>query len=203
MITSIGDWLTYLQTSDKILCVPLCVGGVALMIFGWRMWKATVVISFGLIGLVVGGMVAGPGSNQMFYAIGSGSILALLSYYPVNHALALLGGLIGGGLVTTLFEAAGMHGPMLWTLGGLAVFGSGAVAFINRQLLVIAVTALIGAALMMSGLAVVAMHFPAFYGTMRYMSNNSAIVLPFVLIVPTVMSCFYQVAEVHKTNAQL
>ncbi len=203
MIMSLTDWVNYLQTSDKLLCVPLCVGGLALMFFGWRMWKSTVVISYGLIGLAVGATVAGPGENQLFYAIGAGGLLALLSYYPVNHSLALLGGLIGGGFVMTVLESAGVHGPMLWVMGGLALFSSAAVAFINRQFLVISVTAFIGAVLLMSGLTVLAVHFPTLFGTLRYMSNNSGIVVPFILIVPTVMSCFFQVAEVHKTNAQL
>lgn len=203
MFTSVNDWVNYLQTADKLLCVPLCVGGLALMFFGWRMWKATVVISYALIGTAVGAMIVGPGPNQLVYAISAGTLLAVLSYFPVNHSLAFLGALVGCGFTMTVVESAGIRGPMLWITGALALLSCGAVAFINRQLLVIAVTSFLGAVLLMSGLTVVATHFSTFYGTLRYMSSNSAIVLPFVLIVPTVMSCFIQVAEVHKTNAQL
>ena len=78
-----------------------------------------------------------------------------------------------------------------------------AFAFLNRQQIVIVVTAFLGATLLMSGLATWIMQAPAFYGTLRQMATGSAIVLPFILIVPTVMSSFYQTAEVRRLNVDL
>ena len=78
-----------------------------------------------------------------------------------------------------------------------------AFAFLNRQQIVIVVTAFLGAVLLMSGLATWVMQAPALYGTLRQMATGSAIVLPFILIVPTVMSSFYQTAEVRRLNVDL
>ncbi len=47
------------------------------------------------------------------------------------------------------------------------------------------------------------MSLPSFYGDVRAMATGSVIVLPFVLLVPTVMSSFYQAAEVHRLQADL
>ena len=55
MITSIHDWLVFLRQSDALMSFPLLIGGAALMLFGWRMWKLCVALCFGLIGLSVGG----------------------------------------------------------------------------------------------------------------------------------------------------
>jgi hypothetical protein len=74
---------------------------------------------------------------------------------------------------------------------------------LNRQHVVILVTAFLGAVLVVSGLATWIIDMPALYGTVRAMTTGSAIVLPFVLLVPTVMSSFYQIAEVRRLHIEL
>jgi hypothetical protein len=173
------------------------------MFFGWRMWKVCLVVSFGLIGMAVGAKLAGSGSYQAVCSVGCGVVLGALSYKPADYSLAVLGGLIAGGFVINAMSGMGLNGPVLWIAGGVALLACSAVAFLNRQFVVITVTAFIGAMLLVSGLAVFAMSFSAFYATLYSMARGSMIVLPFLLLVPTVMSCFYQVAEVHRLNAEL
>lgn len=203
MITSVSDWLAFLRGSEALMGVPLLAGGVALMLFGWRMWKMCVVLSFGLIGAAIGTKLADSSPYQLLYAIGCGAGLAVLSYRPANYSLAALGGLIGGGFVINFLTNAGLSGTVLWIAGGLALCACAALAFLNRQLVVIGATAFIGAVLLMSGLTVFAMSFPTFYATLYSMGKGSIIVLPFLLLVPMVMSCFYQIAEVRRVNAEL
>ena len=183
--------------------IPLLAGGLGLMLFGWRLWKVCVVLSFALIGAAVGTKLAGSSPYQVLYAIGCAAVLGALSYRPANYSLAVLGGLIGGGFVINSMATAGLNGPVLWIAGGIALFACSALAFLNRQLVVIGVTSFIGAVLLVSGLAIFVMSFPTFYGTLYSMARGSIVVLPFLLLVPTVMSCFYQVAEVRRANAEL
>ncbi len=203
MITSVSDWLSFLRSSESLMALPLLVGGFALMLFGWRMWKACVVLAFGLIGTSVGMLYAGPGPDQWLYGAGCGILLALVSYRPANYALALLGGLVGAGFVMHTLGDAGMRGYPLWITGVVSLIGATAMAFLNRQLVVIAVTAFLGAVLLISGFTVVVMDHASMYRTFHSMAHGSAIVLPFLLLVPTVMSGFYQVAEVRRANAEM
>jgi hypothetical protein len=173
------------------------------MFFGWRMWRVCLVLSFGLIGMVIGAKLAGESSYQTVCSVGCGIVLGALSYKPADYALAVLGGLIAGGFVINAMVGAGLSGAVLWIAGGVALLACAAVAFLNRQLVVITVTSFIGAMLLVSGLAVFAMTFPAFFATLHSMAKGSMIVLPFLLLVPTVMSCFYQVAEIHRLNAKM
>ncbi|MHC5111436.1 MAG: hypothetical protein ACYTHJ_16335 [Planctomycetota bacterium] len=200
MITSLTDWLAFLRVSDAIIGLPLLLGGLALMVFGWRMWKACLVISFGLIGLGVGSYFGEGNPNQTFIAIGAGLLLGAVSYWPVNMSLAVLGGLIGSAFLMHTLEGMGLHGPVLWILSGTGLLGAGALAFINRQLVVIAVTAFEGSILLVSGIAAFVMTMPGLYGVFE---SHGAFVVPFGLLVPTVMSCFYQVAEVHRVNKSM
>ena len=203
MITSVSDWVAFLRGSEALMGVPLLVCGLGLMLFGWRLWKVCVVISFALIGAVVGTKLAGSSPHQVLYAIGCAAVLGALSYRPANYSLAVLGGIIGSAFMINSMATAGLNGPVLWIAGGITLFACSALAFLNRQLVVVCVTSFIGAALLMSGLAVFAMSFPGFYGTLYSLARGSVVVLPFLLLVPTVMSCFYQVAEVRRVNAEL
>ena len=202
MVTSVHDWLVLLRETQPLVGFPLTLGGLGLMLFGWRAWKLCVVLSFGLIGALVGSYLAGPGEYQTYCAIGGGFVLSLLSYWPVNYSVSLLGGLIGAAFVSNSLAGMGLDGPMLWVPGGLALFGCSALAFINRAYVVIVVTAFLGASLLVSGLAVFVMRTSTLYATLHSMATNHAIVVPFLLLVPTVMSCFYQAAEARRTHVE-
>jgi len=204
MITSIADWMAFLKESDRLIGFPLLVIGAALMLFGWRLWKICVLLSFGLIGA---GLATRYGQsfaeNQWALVLVSGIGLAGLSYCFVHQAVAVLGGLIGGMAVMLFLSDLRIDGAILWICTAVGVIGALAYAIINRRLVVIFVTAILGAVLCISGLAVFVMLSPVLYGTVLSMAAGSVIVLPFILLVPTVMSCFFQVAEVHRLQIEL
>lgn len=203
VITSLDEWVSFLQSSHRVAGFPLIVGGLGLMLFGWRMWRLCVILSFALIGAIIGHYVAGPRNDQTFYSLVGAVVLGLVAYFPAVYALSLLGGSIAAVISFYYLTALGMDGVTLWALV-VAVLGAGtATAWLNRRHVVIVVTAFLGAVLLISGLASWAMAMPAFFSTVRTMSAGSFIVVPFLLLVPTVMSCFYQVAEVRRLHIQL
>jgi len=203
VIMSVSDWVAFLRSADQSLGFPLVICGLGLMLFGWRMWKICVVLSFGLIGAVVGAVVTDGSDNQLMFTIAGAVGLAVLSFYPAHHALSLLGGLIGAGIVHFYTSPLRLDPIVHWSVCGAALVGFSAYSFLSRQRVVIFVTAFLGAVLLMSGLATWAMSMPAFFGTVRAMASYSLIVVPFLLMVPTVMSGFYQIAEVRRLQIDL
>ena len=203
MITSVGDWVAFLKTSDSVVGFPLVVIGLALMLFGWRMWKLTVVLAYALIGAALGAIALGPSDQQIFFAGAGAVLLAAISFYPVHYAVSVLGGLIGTGIAHFYLSRIHLDPIMHWALCGVALVAFTGFSFLGRQRVVIFVTAFLGAVLLMSGLAAWAMSMDAFYSTVRAMASNSIIVVPFLLLVPTVMSSFYQIAEVRRLQAEL
>ncbi len=203
MITSIDDWLLFLKEAHTATGFPLVVGGVALMFFGWRMWKLCVVLSFALLGAVIGANVSGPGADQWMYATSGAVVLGLLSYWPVNVAVSVLGGMIGSAIITASVAQLGLSGTTLLAVAGVGMIAFTAYSYLNRQHIVIIVTAFLGAVLLMSGIASWVMNLPGLYGTLRSMATGSVLVLPFILIVPTIMSSFYQSAEVRRLNVTI
>jgi hypothetical protein len=173
------------------------------MLFGWRLWKICVMLSFGLIGAGIGATLAGNGDNAILYTIGGGAMLGLLSYWPLKFAVSLLGGLIGCVFVTSSLAGFGLTGPALWIASGCALFACTAAAFLYRRHVVIAVTAFLGAALVLSGLTVWVMRMPGLYSVLHGLADKHFFILPFLHLVPTVMSCFYQGAEAKRCQAQV
>jgi len=199
----LDDWLLYLKQSQSAVGFPLVVAGLGLMLFGWRMWKVCVMLSYALLGAALGAWIVGPCDGQWLYALAAGAGLGLVSYWPVNYAVSVLGGLIGAGMVTYSLANLGVAGTALLASGGAAFIGCAAFAFLNRQHVVIVVTAFLGAALLVSGLTAWVVNLPGLYGTLRAMATGSAIVIPFIVVVPTVVSSFYQLAEVRRLHVDL
>lgn len=202
MTVSVQDWISLLRDGHGAAGIPLIVGGLSLMLFGWRLWKVCVVLAFGLIGTLIGAQLVGPSDRQMTYALVCGIILGLVSYWPGHISIAVLGGIIGGGVIHFYLESMNLSGWTLWGGVGAAFVACTAFAVINRRHVVILVTAFLGAMLLLSGLTSWAMNVPGVLGTFRSMAAWSVIVVPFLVLVPTVMSCFYQIAEVRRLRIE-
>jgi hypothetical protein len=116
-------------------------------------------------------------------------------------SVSLLGGLVGGGLVMKCFSLLGLAGTAFWISSAAALIACTAVSYLNRQHIIIIVTAFFGAFLLLSGIAAWVMGTTWLYGSWQSLVAESTLVIPFVLAVPTVMSSFYQIAEVHRSGS--
>jgi hypothetical protein len=197
------DWILFLKGADGAAGFPLVAAGLGLMLFGWRTWRICVMLAYMVIGSLIGAFLFGPRDDLLFYALSAGAVLGLASYWLVNYFAAALGGIIGAGIIMHLLGGVGISDTALWTAGGAAFIGCTAFAFLNRSHLVILVTAFLGAILLVSGLTVWIMGMPRLYGTLNGMAAGSAVVIPFLLLVPTVMSCFYQVADARRIKVDV
>lgn len=202
MPSSLGDLQMLLRSSGAAVSFPLLVAGAGLMLFGWRMWRVCVVLTYALVGAVLVVALTPDNDDQWFYALIAAAVLGAASYWPGRYAVALLGGLLGGGSTTAYLHDCGVSGSTLWFVGAAAGFAALGYAFINRQHVIVLITAFLGAALLVSGLAGLVMLSPALFGTFRSMAAYSAIVLPFLLLVPTVMSSFYQISEMRRLHVE-
>ena len=203
MITFVDRWLAFLNGADPLAGVPLLAGGLVLLLFGWRLWKICVVLSFGLIGAALGASFAPPSDSAWVYSLVAAVLLGALSYWPARYAIAVLGGLIGGGLVAQVGAGAGLTGTTFWLVTAVGFIGALALAFINRRYVVISVTAILGAGLMMSGLTVFAQLSPGLHWHISSMARNSSIVLPFLLLVPAVVGYCYQSGDTSRSASDL
>ena len=203
MITSVNDWLIFLRNSDPLIGFPLVICGAMLMMFGWRMWKVSVAVAFGLIGLAAGAALTESSNYQWLYAFAGGLILGAASFKFVKYSVGVLGGIIGAAVAMYVLADSRLTQSTTWFLCGFAFISAGALAHTYRRLVVIGVTAILGAVLAMSGVIALVMAAPNMYGTMHALVRNSVFLSVFLILVPSVMSMFYQVSEVHRSQGEL
>jgi hypothetical protein len=203
MFTSVPDWMTFLEHADPLIGVPLVLGGLALMAFGWRLWRLCVALTFGLAGYVLGVLVAGDSPDGGLLALGGALVFSTASLGPTRYAVALLGGLVGAGVLTAVIHSLGLEGPPLWVAGGLLLIGFTALSAINRRHVIILLTAFEGSLLFLSGSTALLSAMPGMIDAMKNLAAISVIVVPFFLLVPTTMSFFYQASEVRRVGAEM
>jgi len=203
MITSVNDWLVFLKSSDPLFGFPLMICGAMLMLFGWRMWKVSVGVAFGLIGLAAAAALTESSNYQWLCALAGGLILGAAGFKFIKYSVGVLGGLIGAAVAMYVLADSRVTQNVIWFLCGFAFISAGALAYTYKRLVVIGITAILGAALAMSGVTALVMAAPNMYGTMHALVRNSAFLSVFLILVPSVMSIFYQVSEVHRSQGEL
>ncbi len=203
MINSTHEWLSLLKQASPMLGIPLLAAGAGLMIFGWRLSRVCVALTFAVVGYLAGHMIWGhvEGQQSMPWIAAAG--LALVALAPVSWGIALAGGLGASALLFGALKGFGLTGPALWVAAGVVLFGATALSAIQRRYVVIVLSSLEGSILMLSGLTAMAISSGAVYNTVKGMASSSGIVAPFMLLVPTVVSFFYQVSDVRRVGAEI
>jgi len=196
----VHDWIAYLRVTQGAAGFPLIVAGVALMAFGWRMWKLCVVLAFAAIGAGVALSYTPDSSDRWIVAGLAALLLGAASYWPARYAVPLLGGLIGGGAVMVYLSELGMRGAPLWCLAAAGLVVSTAYAMIYHAKVIVLITAVLGSVLLVSGLIAAVMTAPSVYGWFNGMASESMVFAPLLVIVPTVVSCFYQMGEARRMH---
>lgn len=206
MSWSLESWLTFLRQSGALIGLPLLVAGVAIGAFGYRLAKLCVPVTYIVIGLYAGSWSAtalDQPQQALVYGIPAAVGLAAGAYFLTHHAAVVLAGLLGafvfGGTLTSLH----LYGYAPWVAAALGLAIGCSLAAVNVRQVVIILTALQAAVLFDSGLAAVLMASGSLFSVVRELNAYSPLVLPFLLLVPTVMSAMYQMSEIRRSGIVL
>ena len=194
----IREWILWLKQVDALAGIPLVVAALALMLGGWRIWKVAVVLTLGLLGLGVGVMLGDTPSEQQLYGAIGFAVVAAASFPPVFYAVAVLGGIIGAGLVNYLAEGMGLDGQVLWVITAIGLIVATALSFINLRQVIIAVTAVEGGVLLLSAVVAMLSKVPGPFNYFRQMAFETSIFVPFLVLVPAVVGAFLQAADANQ-----
>ncbi len=203
MITSVSEWVTYLQTTGGLLGIPLVLAGLILAAAGYRLWQVAVVLSFGVVGAAAGLSLANSNDGAWLYALIGGLVCSVVSGLKTRYSVCVLGGIIGGGLFNYLFAGFGLTDSLVLILTGLGFVVFAALSFLDTRQVTIMVTAFEGAVLFVSGAVAFVAEVPGLFNYFRNMATGSMIFLPFLLLVPTVGGVLLQMADANRKDSGL
>jgi len=186
------EYITSLNTLEAITFISF--GSVCLM-YGWRVFKVLVVISFGLMGLALGILVGGKvqGNNSQVWGgfIGLG-LMAGFSVPLMKYAVSVLGALAGGILTAGLWFALGLTEQYIWAGALIGIIAGGMISFIVFRIAVMLFSSLGGSALMVVGILALLYTYPQTAQGVEQLVFADKWFLPAALLFPTVVGLLVQ-----------
>jgi hypothetical protein len=176
--------------------------GMVYLLYGWRIFRILVVISFGLAGMYMG-MLAGQkfgnqhDNMQLWGGILGMFAMAILSMNLIRWGVSILGAAAGGVITGGLWYAFGLPQQYLWAGAVIGVVAGGMMSFILLKVSVMLFTSL-------GGSVVLAISFLALmyqYQTHVMSQTNTNIhdmfynrtwFLPLIIILPTIIGMIVQ-----------
>jgi len=169
--------------------------GAVCLVYGWRVFKMLVVISFGLLGLLLGitvsDKISGGDSQILGGLIGLG-LLAALSVPLMRWAISILGAVAGGILTSGIWYACGLTEKYIWAGALIGIVAGGMISFIIFKVAVILFSSLGGSGLMATGILALLYLYPQTTEKVEELIFTQKWFLPTMLIAPTLVGIILQ-----------
>lgn len=194
-------WLNFLNHAEPLVGLPLLAFGAALVLSGWRLWRAIVVLNFMLVGLGAGYAVchlSGTPADWRWMA-GLAGLLGVAALVFTRFAAPLLGGVAGGIVGHLVLNGLGLYGPVLWLITAIAFAAAAGWSYSYRQQVQAVLTSMEGGVLFASGMAVMLPEVPILYKFFASMTATSPFMIGFYILVPTVVGVMLQQADLNRS----
>ncbi|MBN1795544.1 MAG: hypothetical protein JW804_02620 [Sedimentisphaerales bacterium] len=172
----------------------IAFGAVCLM-YGWRLFKTLVVISFALLGMAGGALAAQKisGSNhQILGGIIGLVLIGALALPLMKWAVSILGALAGGVVTSGLWYAVELPEKYIWAGSLIGIVAGGMIAFIALKWAVMLFSCLGGSAILITGFLALFYLWPDTQLNVQRLVFEENWFLPVALIVPTAFGFILQ-----------
>lgn len=178
--------------------------GVVYMLYGWRIFRILVVISFGLLGMFLGIFAGQQFGSQIGGGIIGLGLFAIASIPLMKWCVSILGAAAGGAVTGGIWYALGL--PLDYILAGIiiGVVAGGLISFILLKISVMLFTSLGGSVIMMVGILALLYLYetkvvvPPTQHIFNYV-HYSKWFLPMVIILPTLAGMLLQNRFIKKS----
>jgi hypothetical protein len=191
-VDSIWEYVTSLNLLEALTFISF---GSVCLLYGWRVFKVLVVISFGLIGLYLGILAAqrinGQQSEVLGALIGLG-LFAAVSVPLMRWAVSILGAAAGGILTSGLWIACQLPEQHWWAGGLVGIVAGGMISFIVFRIAVMLFSSFGGSALVVVGVLALLHQYSQTTEQVREIFFNTKWFLPVALLIPTAFGVILQ-----------
>jgi hypothetical protein len=194
-VVPMESFWNYITSLDRVEAVTFISFGVVCLMYGWRVFKILVVISFALLGLFLGisvtNMIVGLNNHFVGGVVGM-CVLGILSIPLMRYAVCILGAVAGGILSSSIWYATPLAERYIWAGALIGMVAGGMISFIIFKVAVILFSSLSGASLIVVGsLALLYLH-PSTSARLEEILFTKQWFLPTLLIAPTLIGLVLQ-----------
>lgn len=170
----------------------MVVLGVVFLLFGWYMYRALVTLNAALFGAYIGAFIGSRTNDGLAGALIGGFTAAALTWPLMKWAVAVMGGLLGAMLGTSVWRSLGLEPQFAWAggLSGLIFFGM--LSFILFRGSIIMYTSLQGSVMLTFGLLGLVYKYQSIAPMLTANMTAKAFILPAAIFVPAVFGLIYQ-----------
>jgi hypothetical protein len=198
----IWQQITTLTWFQAVLAISF---GVVYLLYGWRIFRVLVVISFGMIGMFLGimagqkfgsGNTDGPGTYVIWGGLIGTVVLAFLAIPLMKWCVSFLGAIAGGIITSAIWYACKLPEEYIWAGSIIGVVAGGMISFILLKASVMLFTSLGGSLITAIGVLALIHEYeiglPEPTAHVEDLIYNQAWFLPVILIVPTLVGMLIQ-----------
>lgn len=194
MVNYFWERMTELHWLYALLMISV---GIVYMLYGWRIFKILVVISFGFMGMFLGIYAGRYVGSEIWGGVVGMVLCAIVSVPLMKWCISLLGAIAGGVITAGLWIAFNLSEPYLPAGFIVGFVAGGLISFILLKASVMLFTSLGGSLIMMTGMLALFYQYETRILTpptnhINYLIYTKSWFLPMVLIVPTIIGMILQ-----------
>jgi len=185
----------YITSLNLVEAVTFISFGAVCLLYGWRVFKILVVISFALLGMFLGVSITDKivGLNsQLWGGLVGMVLLAVLSIPLMKWAVCLLGAAAGGIISSGIWYASGLTERYILAGALIGIVAGGMISFIIFKVAVILFSSLGGSCLIVVGSLAILYIYPQTSERLEEIIFTKKWFLPTVLMAPTLIGIILQ-----------
>jgi hypothetical protein len=188
------EWTRYMEGTGSMVGLVSAVAGMCFVLYGWRMYEVALLLVYGAVGAGVGASLA-PQSVPVAVTATAGVLVFVgVGVALRKYAAPMLAGSVAALIAWYVLAPTSVPSPTTYIVMALACVAVMTVSMSNLRGCTIAVTAFIGAILVVSGLVALVADSRALFPHYRNM-RAFGLFIPFLLLVPTVCGILLQMAD--------
>ena len=193
ILDSIWEQVTTLSWLQAIIAISF---GVVYLLYGWRIFKALVVICSGLVGLFAGIKIGARFDSEIFGGIIGLALLAGVSIPLMRWAVSILGAIAGGILTSGIWYAFELPEKYMPAGAIIGIIAGGMISFIVFRIAVMLFTSFGGGVLIVTGLLALVYRYESIQKppteSIKTMLYNHHWFVPVLMLAPTFIGIIVQ-----------
>jgi hypothetical protein len=188
----ITDIWTFITNLHWVQAAVLIAFGAIYVVYGWRIFKALVVINFAALGLGAG-LTLGDKLGSPLWGGLLGSVLLAVACWPfMKYSVAVLGALAGSLLGAALWRAIGLPDGLIWVGASFGLIAGGLLVFASYKVSILMFSSLQGSMLVMIGVLALLTEYPELGTRLTDAAYTHMAFLPLLILIPTGLGVLLQ-----------